>query len=90
MFKVCDDRDMSLKTSLTHIALTTAFVDATACDSAQNQRINHPRHREMDTSRIEVKAPTWDAEIAPALPVLERELADLPNAIYFFYILLDF
>ena len=63
MFKVWEDNDMSLKTSLTHIALTTAFVDATACESAQNQKINHPRHREMDTSRIEVKAPTWDAAI---------------------------
>ena len=63
VFSVCDDRDMSLKTSLTHIALTTAFVDATACESAQNKKINHPRPREMDTSRIEVKAPTWDAAI---------------------------
>ena len=30
-------------------------------------RTDHPRHREMDTSRIEVKAPTWDAEIAPIM-----------------------
>ena len=32
---------------------------------AQNRKRNHPRPREMDTSRIEVKAPTWDAEIMP-------------------------
>ena len=58
VFRVCDDRDMSLKTSLTHIALTTAFVDATACESAQNQKINYPRHRETDTSPSkEVEAP---------------------------------
>ena len=30
VFRVCDDKDMSLNTSLTHMALTTAFVDATA------------------------------------------------------------
>ena len=64
VLSVCDDRDMSLKTSLTHMALTTAFVDATACaEWPQNKKINHPRYREMDTSRIEVKAPTWDAAI---------------------------
>ena len=58
VFRVCDDRDMSLKTSLTHIALTTAFVDATACAEHQNQKINYPRHRETDTSHIDkVKAP---------------------------------
>ena len=27
----------------------------------QNRKTNHPRHREMATSRIEVKAPTHDA-----------------------------
>ena len=63
VLSVCDDRDMSLKTSLTHIALTTAFVDATACESAQNQRINHPRHREMDTSHMEGTATPQDAAI---------------------------
>ena len=31
VFSVCDDKDINLNTSLTHIALTTAFVDATAC-----------------------------------------------------------
>ena len=47
VFRVCDDKDMSLNTSLTHMALTTALVDATAC---AEQKINHPRHREMDTT----------------------------------------
>ena len=66
VFSVCDDRDMSLKTSLTHIALTTAFVDATACAEhrgRQNRKINHPRARLMDTSRIEGTATPRNAEI---------------------------
>jgi hypothetical protein len=59
VFSVCDDRDMSLKTSLTHIALTTAFVDATACaEWPQNRKKDHPRHRVLDTSHVnKVKAP---------------------------------
>ena len=46
VFRVCDDKDMSLNTSLTHMALTTAFVDATACVEHQNQKINTPGRRE--------------------------------------------
>ena len=51
VLRVCDDKDMSLNTSLTHMALTTALVDATACAEHQNQnrKRNHPRHRAMDT-----------------------------------------
>ena len=53
VLRVCDDKDMSLNTSLTHMALTTAFVDATACaEHPQNQKVNHPRRRAMDTSHM--------------------------------------
>ena len=41
VFNVCDDKDMSLNTSLTHMALTTALVDATACAEHQNRKRNH-------------------------------------------------
>ena len=42
VFSVCDDKDMSLNTSLTHMALTTALVEATAC----------AEHRVLDTSHM--------------------------------------
>ena len=41
---------------------------------AQNRKRKHPRPREMDTSRIEVKAPAWDA--ASALSQIFRGLLD--------------
>ena len=42
VLRVCDDKDMSLNTSLTHMALTTAVVEATACaEWPQNRKRKH-------------------------------------------------
>ena len=38
---------------------------STRSEQPQNQKRDHPRPSLLETTRIEVKAPTWDAEIRP-------------------------